>query len=177
MGFRLDNCVASFVFPPFLVSHTWSPFGKIRVTLRVTLVLFFFLCYLTNHFFFLFSIRTSSNSQVSKLTLSGAESTLLDSTSETSSAQDVRVEEGNSRAEDNEKDGVQYSYSFFHFMLFLSSLYVMMTLTNWYRYAMFTYLHFRHGGWERALNVVGRRFRVLGPSGQEEGREPCVGPS
>ncbi|KAG7282576.1 hypothetical protein CRUP_018695 [Coryphaenoides rupestris] len=40
--------------------------------------------------------------------------------------------DGQSRATDNEKDGVTYSYSFFHFMLFLASLYIMMTLTNWY---------------------------------------------
>ena len=43
------------------------------------------------------------------------------------------VVSGPRRVEDNERDVVQYSYSFFHFMLFLASLYIMMTLTNWYR--------------------------------------------
>lgn len=42
-------------------------------------------------------------------------------------------EDGVRRAVDNEEDGVTYSYSFFHFSLFLASLYIMMTLTNWYQ--------------------------------------------
>lgn len=46
------------------------------------------------------------------------------------------------RAYDNEQDGVTYSYSFFHFCLVLASLHVMMTLTNWYRYAQ------QSGGWQ-----------------------------
>ncbi|XP_037355082.1 serine incorporator 3 [Talpa occidentalis] len=76
------------------------------------------------------SIRTSSNSQANKLTLSGSDSVILNDTA-TSGAGDE--EDGHPRrALDNEKEGVQYSYSLFHFMLCLASLYIMMTLTNWY---------------------------------------------
>ncbi|XP_041843253.1 serine incorporator 2 [Melanotaenia boesemani] len=71
------------------------------------------------------SIRSSSNAQVNKL--------MQTEEGRGSGGEGVVGEDGIRRAVDNEEEAVSYSYSFFHFHLCLASLYIMMTLTNWYQ--------------------------------------------
>ena len=84
------------------------------------------------------SMRTASSSQVGKLGMTARSSGTTEATTlsnEAGGASDVNLmEEGNrQQVYDDEQDQVAYSYSFYHFMLFLAALYIMMTLTNWYK--------------------------------------------
>jgi len=72
------------------------------------------------------SIRTSSNSQAAKLT--GSDKILLKDTGEGGND-----DPENNKVWDNEGDEVAYSWSLFHVMFALATLYVMMCLTNWYK--------------------------------------------
>lgn len=71
------------------------------------------------------SIRTSSNSQAAKL--SGSDKILLKDNGESNSDPEAN------KVWDNEEDEVAYSWSLFHLMFALATLYVMMCLTNWFK--------------------------------------------
>jgi len=73
------------------------------------------------------SIRSSSNSQAARLTMSDRV-TLTEAEMTEAGANNQTGEESN----DDERDGVTYNWSLFHVMFGLATLYVMMTLTNWY---------------------------------------------
>ena len=54
---------------------------------------------------------------------------------------------------DNEKDGVAYSYSAFHVMMFLATNYAMMSITNWFSMDKNALLTANYGSfWVKATN-------------------------
>nr|CAG4647102.1 EOG090X07ET [Megafenestra aurita]SVE92432.1 EOG090X07ET [Megafenestra aurita] len=76
------------------------------------------------------SIRTASNGQTERLI--GSDKMLAKNDDGSSGGTDVHEVEAGGKVWDNEAEGVAYSWSFFHLMFALATLYVMMTITNWY---------------------------------------------
>lgn len=88
-------------------------------------IVVFFVCVIYS------SIRNSSQNNVDRLTFT--EHVILDEEASVEDGETDKKDDSDAKVYDNEKSGVAYSYFFFHFMFFLASLYIMMTLTNWYR--------------------------------------------
>ena len=70
----------------------------------------------------------SSNAQAARLTMSDRVTLTEAEMTESGLPNGQNANDSN----DDERDGVTYNWSLFHIMFGLATLYVMMTLTNWY---------------------------------------------
>ncbi|XP_062133217.1 serine incorporator 1 isoform X1 [Drosophila sulfurigaster albostrigata] len=102
------------------------PTHKSKVTFDTTNIIglvVWLLCILYNCF--------SSAVEVSKINHDSSEKRVL--TEALSDTETGNVEGGGKKETDNETEGVSYNWTAFHTVLVCASLYVMMTLTNWYK--------------------------------------------
>merc|ERR1711923_434425 len=72
------------------------------------------------------SIRSSSNAQAARLTMSDRVTLTEAEMTENGQGQNSNDNSG----EDDEREGVSYNWSLFHVMFTLATMYLMMTLTN-----------------------------------------------
>ncbi|XP_001640855.2 probable serine incorporator [Nematostella vectensis] len=103
-----------------------SPFQNLQLLIGLGFMFFILLC---------FSLRRVKPPQYGKIKLfSGKQKEVVPDTEGCSpSRPHPRQGDGGKLLIEDELNGVEYSYSFFHTLLCLAALYSMMTITDWYR--------------------------------------------